>query len=94
MAALAQQRADVVGGALPVGAVQDGAAEGALSGGLVVAAPVQPGERNQAPQTTGQIVGCACTDIRYRARFFDERVSVCMDCGQVHKVWPKVMRHG
>lgn len=31
---------------------------------------------------------CACTDIRYRPRGPRGRVSVCMDCGQVHKVWP------
>ncbi|WP_291989572.1 hypothetical protein [Luteitalea sp.] len=87
----------VGGGALPVPAVLPRAADVASPDGPCEAAPVEAGEGQQMPQASGHagiVLGCACTDIRYRARAFDERVSVCMDCGRVWKVWPKVVRHG
>jgi hypothetical protein len=84
------------GGMQPAGAVCRGDAGLSAAHGAGVAATVQPGDGDQSSQPGGVtvILGCACTDIRYRARAFDVRVSVCMDCGRVWKVWPEVQRHG
>lgn len=86
----------VGGGHLPATPVERHAGPVAGPHGASETTSVETGEGQQVPQSsghTGIVLGCACTDIRYRPRD-DERVSVCMDCGRLWKVWPKVVRHG